>query len=214
MERFTLDSFFRSSAAWRVRIALALKGIDTELRFRNFRTADQRSTAYRAINPQGLVPAFTVDGRVFIQSLAIIEYLDETHPMPPLLPPDAAGRADVRAMAQIVACDIHPINNLRVLDYLRGALALDDDAVGRWYGNWIVEGFAALETLASAKGDGTHCYGDHITLADICLVPQIYNARRFHVDIDAFPTLAAIDATLRDMPAFAQTKPENQPDHV
>ncbi len=214
MERLTLDGFFRSSAAWRVRIALAVKGIAAEPRPRNFRTAEQRSAAYLAINPQGLVPALTVGDHVLTQSLAIIEYLDETRPLPPLLPPDALGRAAVRATAQIIACDIHPINNLRVLDYLRGTLELGDVAIDRWYAHWIVEGLTALERLAAAKGDGAHCYGSAVTLADICLVPQLYNARRFRVDLAPFPVLGGIDAALRDTAPFAQTRPENQPDYV
>lgn len=209
-----LYSFFRSSAAWRVRIAIHLKGLPYQTEPRNFRTGAHRSADYLALNPQGLVPALGVSGEVLTQSTPIIEYLDEAHPDPPLLPADPLARAKVRAMAAVIACDIHPIDNLRVLDYLRDRLGQDEAAVNAWYRHWVAEGFAALETMATAEGDGRHCHGDAVTLADICLVPQMYNARRFGADLGPYPTLCSIDAHLRALAPFAETAPELQPDAV
>ena len=214
MTDIVLNTFFRSSAAWRVRIALHLKGLGYAGAYRNFRDNAQRSPEYLSLNPQGLVPTLVVDGTPLTQSLAIIEYLDETYPAPALLPGDPIGKARVRAMAAIVASDIHPIGNLRVLQYLRTHFGQDEDAVSAWYRHWVAEGFAALETLAVAHGDGRHCFGDRVTLADLCLVPQMYNARRFGTDLASFPTLCAIDASLGALPAFADTAPERQPDAV
>lgn len=214
MTETLLNTFFRSSAAWRVRIALHLKGLEYQAVYRNFRKNAQRSPDYLALNPQGLVPTLVVDGTPLRQSVAIIEYLDEIHPAPPLLPRDPIARAQVRSMAAIVASDIHPIGNLRVLQYLRTRLGQDEDGVNDWYRHWVGEGFAALEILALAHGDGGHCFGDSTTIADICLVPQIYNARRFGANLDAYPTLCAIDAHLAKTPAFAQTAPEGQADAV
>ncbi|MEX0735700.1 MAG: maleylacetoacetate isomerase [Steroidobacteraceae bacterium] len=210
-----LFSYFRSSAAWRVRIALSWKGIPHgTVPVHLVRDGgQQRSESYRETNPQGLVPALADDDQVFIQSLAIIEYLEETHPDPPLLPPDFAGRAQVRAMALGIACDIHPLQNLRVLNYLRGPLGLADGPVAEWVRNWIGEGFRSLEELARRHGDGTHyLYGDSVTMADLCLVPQIYNARRHYCDLSPYPALVAIDAHLMTLPAFSTTRPEAQPD--
>jgi maleylpyruvate isomerase len=208
-----LHSFFRSSAAWRVRIALALKGIDATIVPHNFRHDEQSSPEYLILNPQGLVPTLEIDDLMLTQSLAIIEYLDETRPETPLLPVDAFDRARVRAMAQIIACDIHPIDNLRVLNALRADFGADDAAVGAWYRRWVDAGFVALEALAG-HGDGRYCFGSDVTLADICLVPQMYNARRFSTDLAPYPRLVAIDAYLANLPAFADTAPELQPDAV
>lgn len=214
MTDIVLNTFFRSSAAWRVRIALHLKGLGYAGAYRNFRDNAQRSPDYLALNPQGLVPTLVVGGLPLGQSLAIIEYLDEIHPVLPLLPGDPVAKAQVRAMAAIVASDIHPIGNLRVLQYLRSRFGQDEDAVSAWYRHWVAEGFAALETLARAHGDGHHCFGDGVTVADLCLVPQMYNARRFGTDLSPYPTLCAIDAGLSATPAFAETAPERQPDAV
>jgi maleylacetoacetate isomerase/maleylpyruvate isomerase len=208
-----LYTYYRSSAAYRVRIALALKGLDhVPVPVHLVKHGgQQRQPAYLAINPQGLVPALeTDDGALITQSLAIIEYLDETHPTPPLLPPDALGRAQVRAMAQVVACDIHPLNNLGVTTRLRQKHGLDDAAVTAWMHEWMGRGFAALERLVGQGG--RFCLGDSPTLADLCLVPQLYNARRFGVDLTAYPRLVGIDAACRTLPAFQQAAPECQSD--
>ncbi|MGQ0430254.1 MAG: maleylacetoacetate isomerase [Gammaproteobacteria bacterium] len=210
-----LFSYFRSSAAWRVRIALAYKGIPhgTIPVHLTRDGGQQKSESYLEANPQGLVPALEEDGQVFGQSLAIIEYLEETHPAPPLLPQEFTGRARVRQMALGVACDIHPLQNLRVLNYLRGPLAQGDGPVAEWVRHWIAEGFRPLEELARRHGDGRHhLYGGSVTLADVCLVPQMYNARRYHLDLLPFPALVAIDAHLMTLPAFSTTRPEAQPD--
>jgi maleylacetoacetate isomerase len=208
-----LHSFFRSSAAWRVRIALALKGVDATIIPCNFRHNAQRSRDYLSLNPQGLVPTLVIDGAPLTQSLAIIEYLDETRPEPHLLPLDPLNRARVRAMAQVIASDIHPINNLRVLNLLRQDFGADDETVAVWYRHWIDTGFAALEAMV-ADSDGRHCFGGAVTIADICLIPQMYNARRYATDLTPYPKLVAIDAYLSATPAFADTAPEGQPDAV
>jgi maleylacetoacetate isomerase len=208
-----LYTFWRSSAAFRVRIALNLKAIGYESVSKLLARAEHRAPEYTVLNPQGLIPALEDQGFVIGQSLAIIEYLDETHREPPLLPADPRGRAVVRSMAQGIACDIHPLNNLRVLNYLKGPLGQDAAGVERWYHHWIREGFAGLEELARRhSGDGRHLYGRTVTLADVCLVPQLYNARRFRCDLAAFPTLTAIGTALEALPAFATARPEVQPD--
>ena len=210
-----LFSYFRSSAAYRVRIALHYKGIPhgTVPVHLTRDGGQQHSESYRETNPQGLVPALEDNGQVISQSLAIIEYLEETHPDPPLLPQDFLGRAQVRAMALGIACDIHPLNNLRVQNYLRGPLGQADGPVAEWVRHWIAEGFRALEELARRHGDGRrYLYGDRVTLADVCLVPQMYNARRYYCDVTPYPTLVAIDAHLASLPAFASARPEAQPD--
>jgi len=208
-----LYTFWRSSAAYRVRIALALKGLAYETIAQHLIRQEHRSAAYLALNPQGLVPALADGATLIGQSLAIIEYLEETHPEPPLLPPDAVGRAQVRSMALAIACDIHPLNNTRVRNYLKGPLAQGEAAVEVWCRHWIAEGFHGLEELAARYStSGRHLYGDRVTLADVCLVPQMYNARRFKCDLTAFPRLAAIDAALTVLPAFAAARPEIQPD--
>jgi maleylacetoacetate isomerase len=209
-----LFDYFRSSAAYRVRIALNLKGVAAEREFVHLRHGAQRADDYLALNPQGLVPVLvTDDGAVLTQSLAIVEWLDETHPRPPLLPPDANGRARVRSIAQSIACDIHPINNLRVLNYLTGTLGVSEAQRDGWYRYWIDLGFEALERrLASERATGRYCHGDAPTLADVCLVPQVANARRFHVDLAPYPTIVRIDAACNELPPFADAAPMKQPD--
>ena len=210
-----LYTYFRSSAAFRTRIALNLKGITYESVAVDLRAAANahRKPAFLAVNPQGLVPALEHEGTTIAQSLAIIEYLDETFPEPPLLPSSPADRAHVRAMALAVACDVHPLNNLRVLNYLRGPLGHDDEAVNSWYRHWIGEGFRGLEEDAKRmSGDRRHLFGTSVTLADVCLVPQMYNARRFNCDLEAYPTLRSICAHLESLPAFANAVPEMQAD--
>ena len=209
-----LYDYFRSSAAYRVRIAMNLKSLDPERVFIHLRRDAQRDPAYLALNPQGLVPALTMDdGQVLTQSLAIIEYLDETHPAPPLMPAGAAARARVRSIALQVACDIHPLNNLRVLKYLQHTLHVRDADKDTWYRHWVHEGLAALETqLARDNATGRYCHGDAPTLADVVLVPQMANAHRFDVDVKPFPTLNRIEAACLGLPAFARAEPARQPD--
>ncbi len=208
-----LYTFFRSSAAFRVRIALNVKGVPYESLPKVFAKHEHRAADYLAVNPQGLIPALDVDGNVLSQSLAIIEYLDETHPRPPLLPADPIGRANVRSMALAIACDIHPLNNLRVLNYLKGPLQHDEETIHRWYRHWITQGFAGLEAQARRfSARQRYLFDDSVSMADLCLVPQIFNARRFATDLSAFPTLLAITAHLESLPAFAAARPEVQPD--
>jgi maleylacetoacetate isomerase len=210
-----LYDYFRSSAAYRVRIALNLKGIAPDERtFVHLRMGNQRAQDYLALNPQGLVPALALDdGHVLTQSLAIIEYLDETHPAPPFLPAEPAARARVRAIALAIACEIHPLNNLRVLNYLIGTLGVSREQKDGWYKYWVDVGFEALERkLAHEKETARFCHGDAPTLADICLVPQIANARRFNIDLSPYPTLTGIEAACLALPAFAAAAPERQPD--
>ena len=209
-----LYDYFRSSAAYRVRIALNLKGLAPEREFIHLRKGAQRDEGYLAVNPQGLVPALvTDDGSVLTQSLAIVEYLDETVPAPPLLPRDAIGRARVRGLAQAIACDIHPIDNLRVLRYLLHTMGVEEAQKDAWYKYWIDVGLEALETAVSRDAaTGRFCHGDAPTLADICLVPQLANARRVDMDLSPYPTLVRIDAECRELPAFADAAPQRQPD--
>jgi maleylacetoacetate isomerase len=208
-----LYTFWRSSAAYRARIALHLKGLPFDSVSKQLGAGEQRAPEFLELNPQGFVPALVDEGQVITQSLALIEYLDETHPLPPLLPPDPLGRARVRAMAQAIACDIHPLNNLRVLQYLKNPLGHEQATVDTWIRHWIGEGFRALEQMAQAYSrDGAHLYGDGVTLADVCLVPQLYNARRFDTDLSPFPTLVAIGRALEALPAFEAARPEVQPD--
>ncbi|MBI2241109.1 MAG: maleylacetoacetate isomerase [Magnetospirillum gryphiswaldense] len=210
-----LYTYFRSSAAYRVRIALNLKGLDYDAVPVHLvkEGGQQKKPEYLALNPQGLVPALEVDGQVLTQSLAIMEYLDETHPNPPLLPADALGRAKVRAIAQAIACDIHPVNNLRVLQYLGGRLGLDRAAKDDWYRHWVQTGLAAVEAMLSGgSGTGAFCHGDRPGLADCCLIPQVFNARRFDCDLSAMPTILGICQRAEALPAFAQAAPSAQPD--
>jgi maleylacetoacetate isomerase/maleylpyruvate isomerase len=208
-----LYTYFRSTAAYRARIALNLKGLDYEVVPVDLRPGAHRQPGYLALNPQGLVPALEDGGAVISQSLALIEYLEETHPRPPLLPRSALDRARVRSMALNVACDMHPLNNLRVLNFLRSPLGHDDAAVDTWYRHWIAEGFGGLEEEAKrASGDGHHMFGTEVTLADVCIVPQMFNAHRFKCNVEPFPILRAICAHLEMLPEFARAAPGAQPD--
>ena len=207
-----LYSFFRSSAAFRVRIALNLKGLPYEMVpiHLNKDGGQQRKPEFVAINPQMRVPALALSsGDVLVQSLAIIEYLDDIHPEPPLLPPDALARAKVRAIAQMVACDIHPLNNLIALQYLKNTLKHAQPEIDAWYHHWVIEGFKAIEAMIAPA---PYACGAHVTLADLCLVPQVFNARRLKVPLDAFPKIAAADAACLKLAAFDKARPENQPD--
>jgi maleylacetoacetate isomerase len=210
-----LYGYFRSSAAFRVRIALNLKGLGYEQASIHLRKNEQRQAAYLALQPQGLVPALVEDdGEIFIQSLAIIEYLDETHPVPPLLPGHPAARARVRALAQAIACDIHPIDNLRVLRYLVKPLGHDEAAVEAWFNHWIKLGFDGVERFLADDGQaGAFCDGDAPGLADICLVPQVFNAQRYpSFDMTPYPTIRRIFEQCMTLDAFERARPERQPD--
>jgi maleylacetoacetate isomerase len=206
--------YFRSSAAYRCRIAFNLKELTPDFVSVHLRKdgGQQKTPAYRALNPQALVPTI-VDGDFDLtQSLAIIEWLDETHPAPPLLPKDVNLRAEVRAFAQVIACDIHPLQNLRVLDYLKTEFGADQAALDRWCGRWIADGLAACEVLVAKRPPSTFCFGETPTLADICLVPQIFSATRFGVDLAAMTRLRAVHAACEALPAFAAAHPARQPD--
>jgi len=207
----TLHGYWRSTTAYRVRIALALKGIAYEQVAHDLRTGAQRKAEYRTLNPQGLVPALETDDVVLTQSPAILEWIDEVYPDPPLLPAGANGRAIVRAMAATVACDIHPVNNLRILNALRTEFGADEAAVNRWIARWIGDGFAALETLIARYGDG-FAFGATPTIADCHLVPQVYSAERFGVDLSPYPKLKAAAENACALPAFAAAHPDLQPD--
>lgn len=206
-----LFSAARSSASYRVRIALNLKGVAYDQTPIDLRAGEQRSAAFKARNPQGFVPALIAGDLTLIQSPAIIEWLDETYPEPALLPADRDGRARVRALAGVIACDIHPLNNLRILGYLQNELGLDEETRNTWYRRWVNDGFAALEILLAQPGTGDFCHGDRPGLADIHLVPQVYNALRFQVDLGPYPLIRRIDAACRALPAFAAAAPERQP---
>jgi len=208
-----LYGYFRSSAAFRVRIALNLKKLDYETAAIHLRRNDQTRPDYLAVNPQGLVPTLDDGGRTLTQSLAIIEYLDEAYADPALLPKDPAERARVRALAEIVACDIHPINNLRVLRYLMHSLGHDEAAIVTWYNHWIDAGFQAFERLlASDPRTGRFCNGDAPGIADIALVPQVVNAERYRLDLAPYPTIARIHQSCMALEAFAAAHPDRQPD--
>ncbi len=208
-----LYNYFRSSASYRVRIALALKGLDYDYVAVNLPANEQLAESYAAVAASRLVPMLDDDGRYLTQSLAIVEYLDETHPQPPLLPADPAGRARVRALALDVACEIHPLNNLRVLRYLVNDLKLGDDDKTRWYRHWVETGLGAVERqLAAHPATGRCCHGDMPTLADIVLVPQIHNAQRFDCRLDHVPTVMRIFGHCMGLDAFAKTQPSACPD--
>lgn len=209
-----LHNYFRSSTSFRVRIALALKGVGYDYAAYHLRKGEQRSARFLAVNPEGLVPALRwTDGQVYTQSLAILDFLDETVPTPPLLPPDPPGRARVRAIAQTLALEIHPINNLRVLNALRSMFGADDAAVAAWYRHWVTESFGPLEArLAGEAATGRFCHGDRVTMADICLVPQVAGNARFGVDMAPYPTIQRIHDACMAEPAFQQAAPQNQPD--
>lgn len=214
-EMLTLYSYWRSSAAYRVRIALHLKGLayaQHPVHLLN-EGGEQRLPEYRVVNPQALVPVLMDGERIIRQSLAIIEYLDESFPSPPLLPALARDRARVRSLAQLVACDIHPLNNLRVLQYLEREWSLEQPAREAWARHWMAEGFAAFEALVRDNpSTGDYCEGEMPTIADCCLIPQLYNARRIHLDLEPYPTLLRIERNCLDLPAFQQAAPERQPD--
>ncbi|WP_420144340.1 maleylacetoacetate isomerase [Sphingobium sp.] len=206
-----LHGYWRSGTSFRTRIALNAKGVAYRQVGHDLRIGQQRGADYRAINPQGLVPALEVDGHVLTQSGAIIEWLDERYPDPPLLPQGMIDRATVRAMAMVVACDIHPINNLRVLDRLRDDLNATKDVVKGWIAHWIGEGFATLETMIARHG-GRYCFGDRLTVADCHIVPQYYAAERFAVDLSPYPRLCETVLRVRQEPAVAAAHPDRQPD--
>ena len=208
-----LYTYFRSSAAYRTRIALNYKGLGYEPVSVHLRRKEHRTEDYRQLNPQALVPTLDDDGTVIPQSLAIIEYLEEIQPTPALLPRSPQDRAIVRAMTQLIASEIHPLCNLRILVYLKEQLGQSEEGVNAWYRHWIAEGFGSLETMvARHSGDAEHCFGTSITLADVCLVPQMLNARRFDCDLDPYPALRRIDAVLCETEAFAAAHPNQQPD--
>ncbi|GAB3245863.1 maleylacetoacetate isomerase family protein [Chitinimonas naiadis] len=214
MSERKLYTYFRSSAAWRVRIALHWKGLDYQaVPVHLLRDGgEQRKSDYLSVNPYGLVPTFVTDGTALTQSLAICEYLDERYPEPPLLPADALARAQVRSLAYAICSDIHPINNLRILKYLKGTLGQSQEVVDEWIRHWVGIGFTALETELARAGSKHYCHGGELSLADLCLVPQVFNARRFQLDLTPFPHIVAIDAHLAELPAFAATHPARQPD--
>jgi maleylacetoacetate isomerase len=207
--RAVLHDYHRSSASYRVRIALNLKGVDYERRPVNLLDREQKDAAYRAINPQGFVPTLEIDGHRITQSLAICNYVNSIVPEPPFMPADAADRAHVLALALTVACDIHPLNNLRVLKYLKAEFGAEQEATDAWYRHWVAEGLATLETMAAPRA-GAWLFGDAPSVADICLIPQLYNARRFSVPLDSFPTLRRVDETASGNPAFAAAHPDLQ----
>ena len=209
MTRPILHDYYRSSAAYRVRIALGLKGVDYDHHIINLARGEQKDAAFRATNPQGFVPTLEIDGLVLTQSLAICDYLDAKYEAVPFVPSDPADRAHVLALALTVACDIHPLNNLRILKYIAGTFGVDDAAKDEWYRHWVIEGLAPLEALAAPRA-GAFLFGDAPSLADICLVPQLYNARRFAVPLDAYPTLRRADETAAVHPAFAAAHPDRQ----
>jgi maleylacetoacetate isomerase len=208
-----LYTYFRSSAAFRVRIALNLKGLDYEAAFVHLPRGEHREPAYSAVNPQALVPALLDEGRLLSQSIAIMEYLEETHPSPPLLPKDAPGRARARSLALLVACEIHPVNNSRVLQYLVAEMGHSEDDKNKWYRHWIHDGLAKLEAqLAATPGTARFCHGDAPTMADCCLVPQIFNAKRFDCDTSHAPTVMRVFDECMRLEAFQRAQPSRQPD--
>jgi maleylacetoacetate isomerase len=204
-----LYTYFRSSAAYRVRIALNLKRVTYDFVSINLLKGEQREESYRSVNPQGRVPSLDIGATTLIQSPAILEYLDEVYPEPPLLPVGAVTRAKVRAIASLIACDIHPLNNSGTLAYLKNRLGHDQAAADAWYAHWVREGFATIEALL---GPGPYAFGPKITLADVYLVPQVFNARRFNVPLDAYPKIVAVDAACAALKAFQDAAPANQPD--
>jgi maleylacetoacetate isomerase len=210
-DKVVLHGYFRSSAAFRVRIALNLKGIAYESRTYQLRKGEQHASRYLELNPQGLVPALEIDGEVLTQSVSIVEYLDETRPQPPLQPPGAAARARCRALAHLISCDVHPLNNLRVLQYLRGNLGVAETREREWYFHWLTAGFDALEALLEPLR-GPFCWGDRPGLADICLIPQVFNARHWSFDMSPYARIRSVFDHAMRLPEFAQAAPDRQPD--
>ena len=208
-----LYTYFRSSAAFRVRIALNLKGLAYETSFVHLPRGEHRAPAYGAVNPQALLPTLDDGGNLLTQSLAIIEYLDETHPDVPLLPGDALGRARVRSLAMLIACEIHPVNNLRVLQHLKRALGQSEEQTNAWYRHWIAEGLTKFEAdLTRTSATGRFCHGDAPTMADCCLAPQVFNAQRYKCDTSAYPATMRIFAECMTLDAFDRAQPAKQPD--
>ncbi len=214
MSGLVLHNYFRSSTSYRVRIALAMKGLSYDYVAHHLRHGGHRKPAYLAVNPQGLVPALVLeDGTMIAQSMAILEYLEETVPNPPLLPADPKARARVRMLADMIACDIHPVNNLRVLDRLRARYGADDTEIASWFRHWVDETFAPLEKMLAADPQtGTFCHGHAPGMADICLVAQVASNARFNVDMAPYPTIGRIRDTCMELPAFADAAPARQPD--
>ncbi|RWP62627.1 MAG: maleylacetoacetate isomerase [Mesorhizobium sp.] len=214
MSDLILHNYYRSSTSYRVRIALEMKGLTYQYVPHHLRHGEHLEPAYLSVNPQGLVPALILgDGTLLTQSLAIIEFLDETRPEPPLLPQDAPGRARVRMLAQMIACDIHPVNNLRVLTSLRTLFGAGDEDVANWFRHWVNEGFQPLEKILTSSAEtGTFCHGETPGLADICLVAQVTSNARFGVDLTPYPTIARIHAACMALPAFQKAAPQNQID--
>ena len=210
-----LYTFFRSSAAFRMRIALNCKGLAYEPQLVSLPKDEHKQAGYLAVNPQGLVPALEDGGKVYVQSLAIMEYLEEAYPQPPLLPAGIDDRAYVRAVAQIIACEIHPLNNLRTLRYVKKSYRLDDDGVNLWYRHWIAEGLGGLEEfLAGSQNTGKYCWRDQVTIADCCLVPQVFNAQRYACELAPYPLVMRIFEQCMQLDAFIDAQPSRQPDAV
>ena len=208
-----LYTYFRSSASFRVRIALGLKGIAYEPSFVHLPKGEHRAAPYAKVNPQALTPTLVLDdGEQLAQSLAIIEYLDEVHPKPPLLPKDAKGRARVRSLSLLVACEIHPLNNLRTLQYLKRTLGQSEDQVNTWYRYWVADGLAKFEADLARGGTGKYCHGDVPTMADCCLVPQIFNAKRYQCELAPYPVTMRIFDACMQLDAFERAQPSKQPD--
>lgn len=208
-----LYGYFRSSTAYRIRIALNVKGLDCSHMPLSLLAGEHKAEDYLKKNPQGLVPYLTDDEVGMGQSMAMLEYLEEKYPEPALLPSDAAGRARVRQLSGIIACDIHPLDNLRVLKYITGEFGISRAQKTAWYNHWILEGFKAFEILLKGEKSGDFCHGDTVTFADLCLVPQVYNAQRFNCPLDDFPTIMRITDNCNRLEAFLQALPENQPDY-
>ena len=211
MTRLVLHGYWRSTASYRVRIGLALKGLDFQHAPHDLRVGAHHEPAFKALAPQGLVPVLETEDGVISQSLAILEWLEESFPVPALLPKSPGDRAIVRAMADAIACDIHPLNNLRVLNALRGDFSASPDQLSAWITRWITDGFAGLESLIGRHG-GAFAFGDEPGIADCCLVPQVYSARRFGIELRSFPRILAVDERAQAIPAFAAAHPDRQPD--
>ncbi|WP_067584472.1 maleylacetoacetate isomerase [Endozoicomonas ascidiicola] len=209
MDQLTLYSYFRSSAAYRVRIALNLKGLDYQQHAINLLKGEQKSKEYRSVNPQGLVPTMMTEQGGICQSLAMLEWLEETYPQPSIIPGDSYQRAKLRSMAYQICCDIHPLNNLRVLDYFQGKLDINEESKNQWYQHWITQGFTALESQLDAQ---PFCCSKHPTIADICLVPQVFNALRFNINLSTYPKIQKIYSNCNSLTSFRAASPEHQID--